>query len=139
VCPFTQALKEHSTTFKYVLTINNDRPRPFLFLLVESCWLAAAAAAAARNILRHSPLTSLLIDLQMLANLTGNSLRHWASIRAGSSSKLCCYRMVCQAATPAVQQTAAPRVLDQQSGPEVLQQLDTIIFDCDGKPCAATR
>ncbi|WIA32649.1 hypothetical protein OEZ86_003450 [Tetradesmus obliquus] len=40
--------------------------------------------------------------------------------------------MVCQAATPAVQQAAAPRLLDEQSGPKVLQQLDTIIFDCDG-------
>jgi hypothetical protein len=41
--------------------------------------------------------------------------------------------MVCQAAAPAVQQSAAPGVLDEHSGPSVLQQLDTIIFDCDGE------
>ncbi|KAF6251565.1 HAD-like domain-containing protein [Scenedesmus sp. NREL 46B-D3] len=41
-------------------------------------------------------------------------------------------RTVCQAAAPAVQQSAVPCMLDEISGLGVLQQLDTIIFDCDG-------
>jgi hypothetical protein len=69
---------------------------------------------------------------QMLLFRVGASLQQQAAIHS-RSLRHCSCRMVCRAAAPAVQHSATPGMLDQQSGPSVLQQLDTIIFDCDGE------
>jgi hypothetical protein len=68
----------------------------------------------------------------MLSFRVGASLQQQAAIH-NRSLRHCSCRMVCQAAAPAVQQSATPGMLDEHTGPSVLQQLDTIIFDCDGE------